>query len=200
MGGGWRVGGSGSWPLWATHSWLLTHRETSSCLLSTFGLCSCGRIPPRPPPLQPELQRMAWTHPGPWRLRLLRSGCGSSSRAMAEQRREETFSHSVCFAPPLGLGQRFPGQGGAILPPRGHLSRPGDVFGRHNWWRVSVRCAIGTQRVEARDVAKCPTMGRAAPTAENNLARNVSNPKAEEPRPRAGMGFGVWCPHAAFSP
>lgn len=48
--GGWRVGGSGSRPLWATHSWLLTHRETSSCLLSTFGPCSCGHIPPPGPP------------------------------------------------------------------------------------------------------------------------------------------------------
>ena len=79
--GGWRVGGSGSWPLWGTHSWLLTHRETSSCLLSTFGPCSCGRIPPPGPPFsvptptpqQPELQLMPRTHPGLWRLRLLRA-------------------------------------------------------------------------------------------------------------------------------
>jgi hypothetical protein len=43
------VVGSGSWPCWVTHSWDLTHRETSSCLLSTFGPRSCGHIPPLGP-------------------------------------------------------------------------------------------------------------------------------------------------------
>lgn len=54
--------------------------------------------------------------------------------------------------------------GGWTLPARGHLVMSGDSFGCHVWERGY--CAIGLERVEARDVGQHAAMHRTAPQQE----------------------------------
>lgn len=54
--------------------------------------------------------------------------------------------------------------GGWTLPARGHLVMSGDSFGCHVWERGY--CAIGLERMEARDAGQHAAMHRTAPQQE----------------------------------
>lgn len=164
------MGGSGLWPLWATHSWVLTHRETSSssCLLSTFGPCSCGCILPPPPlpsrrSLQLELLLMALTHPGLWKLRPLQSGCWFPCCVTQSEGGKKTFSLGGCpwlRAVNLNRGD---------FAPRGTF---GNVWRQFSLLQLAVfvcpAILLALIRVEARDVAKHTTVNKTAPITKNH--------------------------------
>lgn len=63
---------------------------------------------------------------------------------------------------------------------KGHLVISGDVYGCHDWWGGREDGgAAGVQRAEAGDAAKHNTMCRAALTAKDYSAPNVSSAQDE---------------------
>lgn len=64
---------------------------------------------------------------------------------------------------------------------KGHLVISGDVYGCHDWWGGEREDggAAGVQRAEAGDAAKHNTMCRAALTAKDYSAPNVSSAQDE---------------------